>query len=125
MNDDLIDDRAETARSPRAKVRFKTDYFGRQVQGCGIVYDISTTGALIEESEHLLMAGGEVRLKFSFYDGSTPVEIDARVARETDKGFAVHFLEMNARTRNLLKVAISRALSRGPLDDDEDTTLMS
>ncbi len=124
----------ETGRKKRrVGVRFRTRFEGRRIVGTGVVTNISESGALIEEADPLLVSGGRIRLRFSFYDDSLPIEVGAVVVRPTDSGFAVRFSGMDARLRALLAMSISK-LSGGTTeaasgvpgaeDDDEDTTLM-
>ncbi len=103
----------ESRKRPRVRVRFRAEFSGRRVQGQGLVENISSTGALIEKSSHLLTTGSEVMLRFSFFPGASPVEISAQVVRETENGFAVRFEKMDPRTRNVLRLAITRAMDLG------------
>lgn len=111
----------EAPRPRRIPVRFTAEYSGRGVEGSGTVRNISHSGALIEQAEPLLIAGGDVRLRFSFFESSLPVEIRAKVVRETDQGFAVRFVELTPRITAVLKLAIARSLEDS---DDEDSTLL-
>jgi hypothetical protein len=49
------------------------------------------------------------------------------VVRETEKGFAVRFAEMDARFRGVLRAAVAKALTEDEReeDDDEDRTLLT
>ena len=93
----------------RIDVSFRVEYTGRNVRGHGVVKNLSLTGALVEQAEPTLIAGGSIVLQFSFFDESLPVEIPAKVVRETETGFAVHFGGLDRRVQQLLAVAISRA----------------
>jgi len=119
---------------PRVRVRFETQFRGRRTDGRGTVRNISTSGALIEPAKPLPLAGTRLVLRFSFYEGSVPIDVPARVVRETPGGFAVEFLGMDERTRSLLGLAIGKLLSQPSTsqptaafpdsDDDEPVTLM-
>ncbi|MCP4007802.1 MAG: PilZ domain-containing protein [bacterium] len=124
-------------KKPRIGVRFRTQYDVKRSVGSGLVMDISETGALIEGADPMLIPGGRVRLKFSFYDDSLPVEVGAIVVRTTENGFGVKFSGLDQRHRALLAMAISKLRSSessedaegvpGAEDDDDDhgVTLMS
>lgn len=96
-------------RARRIGARFQTDFVGKQVEGTGTVRNISLTGALIEDCSPLLIGGGDVRLTFSFFEGSLPVEVRAKTVRETKTGFAVQFVGMHPRVKAILSAAIGRA----------------
>lgn len=106
-------DRVEdTRKSRRINVRFRAEFTGRKVRGAGVVQNISLGGALIEQADPLLLSGGEVKVRFSFFENALPVEVPAEIVRETRSGFAVRFLDLNRRMRNVLTVAISRAAAQ-------------
>ena len=108
---------------PRAMVRFRVDYLGPTFEGHGTVLNISRTGALIEDADRLLMTGSEIKLRFSFFEGSLPIEIPAEVVRETDQGFGVRFTKLSPRTRSVLGLAIAKL--RQSLDDSEGAAVHS
>lgn len=118
-------------RATRVGVRFPVEFCGRQNRGrgSGFVSNISSTGALLEGTDALLIAGAEITLRFSFFEDSTPVEVGAVVTRETSQGFGVRFAEMSPRVRAVLRMAIAK-LARAtpsPFDfgaDDEPPTLL-
>ena len=115
----------------RVRVYFQTEYSGRRTRGSGIILNISEGGALIGDAEPLLVAGGRIRLRFSFFEDSLPVEIPATVVRETPDGFAVQFAGLDARLKSLLTVAIAKAKRRlqeledEGIEDEEEKTLLS
>lgn len=118
-------------RKARASVRFKVAYHGPSFEGTGTVLNISKTGALIEDCDRLLMTGIDIRLSFSFFEDSVPIEVPATVVRETDQGFGVQFTKLSPRTRSVLGMAISKLRqtyedSEGApqLEDGEDITLL-
>lgn len=111
----------EPTRPRRVGVHFDTQYRGKGVEGSGTVLNISHSGALIEPAEPLLISGGEIRLRFSFLESSVPIEIRARVVRETDHGFAVQFVDLTPRIAAVLKLAISRSIED---DGSDDSTLL-
>ena len=119
-------------KKQRINVRFGADYHGRRISGSGVVTNISESGALIDEAEPLLVSGGRIRLRFSFYDGSLPIEIGAVVVRPTETGFAVRFTGLDARLRSLLAMAVAKLRNTSHeasgvpgADDDDEVTLMT
>ena len=119
----------ERRTNRRVPVRFAIGFEGRHIEGAGYAKDISVSGALIEDAEPLLLAGASIRLRFSLLRNAIPIELDAQVVRETEKGFAVQFEEVDPRLRSILRMAIDRirrssADGRGP-DSDEEQTLLT
>ncbi len=100
--------RRENRAAPRIQTRFGVEYSAKTCEGTGTIRSISSSGALIEPAEPPLLAGGEVRLRFSFFENSLPIEFTAEVVRETETGFGVRFSGMSARHREFLKRAISK-----------------
>ena len=94
---------------PRISVRFSAAYRGWNLNGSGTVRNISESGALIDPAEPLLVSGGRIKIRFSFFEDSLPVEVAAVVARETETGFAVRFTGLDQRLRAVLNMAIARA----------------
>jgi hypothetical protein len=102
---------------PRVALRvdacFRAEYRGHNVHGTGCVRNLSITGALIEEAEPLLLSGGEISIRFPFFETSLPIEIAALVVRETPGGFGVRFKPLERRLQQLLSVAIARSRQLG------------
>ena len=65
---------------PRVSVRFRAEYSGWNLDGSGVVRNVSETGAMIDPAQPPLVAGGRIKLRFSFFEDSLPVEIGAVVA---------------------------------------------
>jgi hypothetical protein len=118
----------ERRANQRVRVRFPVSFTGKNTEGRAYARNISTTGALLEEAEPLLVAGGRIRLRFSLFPDSLPIEVTAEVVRETQHGFAVRFTEMDPRFRGVLRMAVTRAIATAAEnegeDDDEDRTLL-
>ena len=92
----------------RVTVAFEVEFHARGTEGSGVVTAVSLTCALIDEAEPLLLAGAEVKLRFSFFEDSTPVEVRADEIRETKAGFAVRFKGLDSRIKSVLALAIRR-----------------
>ena len=112
MADASNSERAEAERARRIPVRFQAEFVGRQVEGSGTVSNISLTGALIEDCSSLLLSDGDIKLRFSFFENSSPVEVRAKTVRETETGFAVRFVGMDARVKAILARAIADSASQ-------------
>jgi len=96
----------------RVEMRVPVEFRGRRTQGRGFIRNISESGALVEDAEPLVVAGGRIRLRFAFFEDSLPVEIPASVVRETASGFGVQFSGLDARLRNVLAMLIARIRNR-------------
>ncbi len=91
------------------RVRYRTT----EVSGSGLLRDISSTGALLENVAPPLSLGMELELEMSFLKDTLPVVVGADVVRLTRTGCAVHFVNMTPRMRKLLRVMLRR---EGTLD---------
>ena len=112
---------------PRVRVRFPVTFIGRNTEGRAYAENISVSGALLVDAEPLLLAGGKIRVSFSLFPDSLPIEIDADVVRETEDGFAVKFSDRDPRARGVLRRAVAKALQAAvddldaaEEDDDEE-----
>jgi hypothetical protein len=105
----------------RVDMRVPVEFSGRRVRGRGFIRNISESGALVEDAEPLVVAGGRIRLRFAFFAESVPVEIPATVVRETSSGFAVQFAGLDLRMRNVLALVISRIRNRAGGGPDTST----
>jgi hypothetical protein len=65
-----------------------------------------------EEATPPVLAGGDLQLRFAFFGDSLPIDLPARVVRETEHGFAVRFHPLDRRLRQVLSVAIAKAALR-------------
>ncbi|MFQ5513567.1 MAG: PilZ domain-containing protein [Myxococcota bacterium] len=108
--DVIPEEGADQRKAPRVEVHFETQYEERLLKGQGVVRNISASGALIDDADPRLPVGSEVSLSFSLQPDTLPLRIRGSVVRETERGFGVTFLAMDARTRKVLKASIHRAL---------------
>jgi hypothetical protein len=123
---------ADKRASQRIHVRFPVTFTSHSTEGTAYAQNISVTGALLEEADPPLLAGGKIRLRFSLFPDSLPIEIEAEVVRETEAGFAVRFSDLEVRSREVLRRAIVKALNAAadrlvPFvdDEEEDRTLLN
>ena len=128
-----MSDRADTTKSGEGRragwvsARLRTDFTCRYGNGTGVIRSISASGVVIEQAEPRLVVGDEVRLRFSLLEDTLPIEIRANVTEGTETGFEAEFHGLSVRTRKLLRMAISKALSRADENDvpDDTPTLLS
>jgi hypothetical protein len=70
------------------------EYTSGSVRGQGTIWDISASGARIEDASVPVEQGATLGLRSSFFPGSFEVELKADVVRYTETGFAVKFVEL-------------------------------
>ena len=99
-----------SSEARRAALRFQlrapVEYREGAAQGDGVTWNVSTSGALIECASMQVEPGTELGLHASFFPGSFEVEIQARVVRVTDRGFAVRFTHLGAPQHKMLRTAL-------------------
>ncbi len=93
----------------RYELRIPVDYQSSGREGKGLLWNISSSGARIEQASVSMQLGTEVRLTLAFFPGAAPVALLGEVVRETESGFAVRFLDLGQRVQKLLRVALPRA----------------
>jgi hypothetical protein len=103
---------AQKRSKRRVDMRVPVEFSGRHVRGRGFIQNISESGALVEDAEPLVVAGGRIRLRFAFFEDSLPVEVPATVVRETPTGFGVQFAGLDARLKSVLGLVIARIRAR-------------
>ena len=77
----------------RFQIRIPVDYDSAGQCGRGTLVDISSSGALIEEADIPLSAGAFVEICYKLEGDEQPTLLGGKVARETDSGFGVEFVE--------------------------------
>ena len=98
---------ADDRRSaPRFKLRAPVEYRAGALQGDGTIWNISTSGVRIENASALVKIGSSVGLRFSFFPGQFEVELTGQVVRQTPKGFAVQFVDLEAPQAEMLRSAL-------------------
>ena len=121
--DQSILDDIERARANRFEVPVQIKYSAGAVRGEGVLCNISSTGALIDEATLNLTLGTELTLELCFFGDSAPVEISAKVVRKVASGFALHFVKLDERLKKLLKVVLrkaSKVAKRAEEEGDQD-----
>jgi hypothetical protein len=84
-------------------------YTGTQVDGHGLLCNISSTGARISEATTSVPVGAKLRLEFGSLSGLPPIPMQSEVVRLTEDGFAVQFVEEEADRQALLRRLLEMA----------------
>lgn len=93
-------------RAPRLALHALVDYQSGRGRGRGVTEDISISGARICEVDRLACVGERLSLRFAFFMGSYSVPLLGEVVRKTEDGFAVRFVMLQRRHRELLLRAL-------------------
>ena len=126
---------ARTARLPIASLEERpgggTGYFGAgaarrspstasargvllRTDARGLLHDISSSGARIEEASLRLKPGTVVRLTLPLIGEFEPVQVRGEVVRETETGFAVRFVDAESIQESLERwMDMARRQARG------------
>ena len=87
----------------RIRTRFETLYSGNRREGSGVLTNLSSLGAMVDEATLFPQVGEQVRLHLLRDDGGEPVAVSGGVVRLTHAGFAVQFKEPSEAVRRLLE----------------------
>ncbi len=92
---------------------------GEDLTATGRIENISKSGALVDDQSYEVPVGSRVRLSFSLYPDSRPLQLSAEVVRIATSGFAVRFTNVDPRNRKLLEAALPKldAINRGKQQD--------
>jgi hypothetical protein len=91
------------------------------VHGAGELGDISVCGARIVDAEPRIKPGTQLLLLFAPFKDFLPIQVSAKVVRETENGFAVAFTNLEPRLFLWLQMAASKA--NCAQSDDQDETI--
>ncbi len=81
---------------------------GESAAATGVARDLSATGVWIEAQTGSLNVEELVKMRFSILPGTFATEFSGRIVRKTTDGFAVQFLDLEARHLRILLEAFSR-----------------
>ncbi len=87
----------------RVRLRAPVEYRGSEARGTGTIWDISASGARLEDVSTCLERGATTWLRCSFFLGSFDVELKGSVVRHTGTGFAVEFRDLGKAQVGLLR----------------------
>ena len=82
------------------------------VPGSGTLWNVSESGARIEEVSRLVEPGSSLTLRFSFFVGSFDVPLRGETVRAIDWGFAVRFIDVSEPQLDMLRRALPGATVR-------------
>ena len=106
----MIDD---GGRAERYDLRAPVDFAARSIRGTGTVWDMSASGALIEQVFWRAVPGTRLQLDFKFETGEASFELSGEVVRNSDMGgFAVRFPEIESDARARLETLLPRVGTR-------------
>ncbi len=88
--------------APRFDVQAPVEYENSQ-KGSGSTTNLSLVGVLIEYASTIIAIETEIRLRFSFFEGSFDTQFRGTVVRQAKNGFAVHFVAMGEAQLEVLK----------------------
>lgn len=92
--------------APRFDLRAPVEYHSATSNGEGTVWNISTSGARVENVSAFVELGARLGLRASFYPGSFDTVLSGEVVRHTEAGFAVQFVDLGSPQKALLASAL-------------------
>lgn len=101
--------REERRGAQRYKARVPVEFRCATLTGKGYMFDISLSGARIEEVDQRPLAGDRLRIVFGLGLPTSPDWVPAEVVRHTvTGGFALRFYKIDVRVLGLLRGLIAR-----------------
>jgi hypothetical protein len=88
--------------APRMEKLGWARYQSGEVEGQGLVTNLSENGALVERCSEPLVAGARIVLRLKPAGGHPSVELEAEVVRATRDSFALRFTAVPEQARSLL-----------------------
>ena len=102
--------RRERRGAERYEIRTTVEFRCAILTGKGFMFDVSLSGARIEEVERRPLVGEQLRIVLPFGSPDKPYWLAAEVARHTPTGgFAVRFLNLDMRALGILRRLLPRA----------------
>jgi hypothetical protein len=99
--------RAERRAAPRVRLLTHAYFSAGHREGSGIAFDLSITGARIEEATVRPQTGEAIELVVALGDDDAPLEASGTVVRQTASGFAVQFREVDPRLKDWFERILS------------------
>jgi len=84
-------EQSEIRRSPRIRTWFETHFSSQRQEGEGVLADVSYTGARVEDTGIQPSIGALAILYVCLPDDPKPFQLEGRVTRHTDAGFAIEY----------------------------------
>ncbi len=91
----------EKRKEPRFRTQFDALYTNGPAEGAGLLVDLSYSGARLEKTSVKPEVGTIVRI-YVFVQPVAPFQIEGRVARVTDDGFAIIYTIDDPEVRRLV-----------------------
>jgi hypothetical protein len=85
--------------SPRIRTWFETHFSSQRQEGEGVLADVSYTGARVEDTGIQPSVGALAILYVCLPDDTKPFQLEGKVARHTQAGFAIEFENPDEDTR--------------------------
>jgi len=102
----------ERRMSPRVDKYGWARFVAGEIEGEGLVTNLSHGGALVERASEVLSHGTKFTLRLKVLGGFETLQLNAEVEREGEDSFAFRFLQVDADTFALLSEAIGLASER-------------
>ncbi len=96
-----MDETPNNRKDVRFKTRFDALYASGQMEGAGVLADLSYSGARIEEGSLCPPVGTRMRL-YVFIQPVSPFELIGHVVRSTESGFAIAYEVSDPGLRDLV-----------------------
>ena len=89
----------------------RVNFTAGEIEGGGMILDISAGGANVHEASHRLEPGTKVELFFLQPKTERRIRGEAEVVRKTKTGFAVRFLRLERELKTLVLAAVAKSKS--------------
>ena len=94
--------------APRLSIQVPAEYeYRTSAWGTGFTENVSTSGVLVEHTSAASPIDREMRMRFSFFDGSFGTVFTAAIVRYTKGGFAIRFVDLEPTQIDVLRRALS------------------
>jgi hypothetical protein len=90
---------SEIRSSPRIRTWFETHFSSQRQEGEGVLADVSYTGARVEDTGIQPSIGALAILYVCLPDDPKPLQLEGKVTRHTDAGFAIEYDKPDRDTR--------------------------
>ena len=94
-----MSDQSAIRRSPRIRTWFETHFSSQRQEGEGVLADVSYTGARVEDTGIQPSVGALAILYVCLPDDPKPFQLEGKVVRHTEAGFAIEYEKPDEDTR--------------------------
>jgi hypothetical protein len=118
-----MNEQPEIRSSPRVRTWFETHFSSQRQEGEGVLADVSYTGARLEDTGIRPSIGALAILYVCLPEDTKPFQLEGRVARHTDAGFAIEYEKPDQDTRRGVdRIAEMVGLPQASPFDSSDST---